>query len=295
MVVEARRRPEVSIPEVAIAVIDKVQEVSSGNITVFQSDPNNLKALPYYYDTYDGALRIPYLYAGRPRVMVDMDNVGLAKEETLTGIKGVIDSNLDVALSTRASETTLADIREHVTGIKGVISSLQPRYVSTGTVDAYCYVWDRHGSYWRAPQLQDGWLLTATTGKVAITTGWVGAHLVGTDIMLPVDLQARYLAPVQVVNTLVNPGSIVTGSEHVSVANYRTKTVIGKCDFDGTLHIDCSPSGTNNYFTDVYTQSISSGSSFTASFTEAFDYVIVRIENTSSATGSAVVWVVRQA
>jgi len=235
MVEEARRRPEVSMP--AEMTVDRVQELGSGHITVTQGDAQTVWNQPFCFDTYDSMLRNPYLFAGRVLTAIDVDNVGLAKESTVTGIRGVLDARL-----TKCDTDSVK--------------------VTTGRVDIA-----------NVP--------LSVTGTIAVETGYVG-------------VRSHYMASVQVVTGLVNPGSIVTGTEHVAIGSYRTKTVVGRCYFDGTLHIDCSPSGTTNYFTDVYTASISSGTTFTASFTEAFDYMVVRIENTSSATGSANVWVVRQ-
>jgi len=127
-----------------------------------------------------------------------------------------------------------------------------------------------------------------------VASGYVDVKIHASDIMVPANLQARYYLPSKEIDTLVNPGSIVTGVNHVSVSNFRTKTVIGKCNFDGTLYIDLSPSGTDNYFPDTYTKSVSSGVVFIASWTEAGDYCVVRIENSSTVTGKATVWVVRQ-
>jgi len=128
---------------------------------------------------------------------------------------------------------------------------------------------------------------------VDVTTGSVTTEIVGTQIMMPTDLQARYYESSQEINTLVNPSSVATGANFIAIANFETKTVVGKCDFDGVLHIDCSPSGTANFFQDVYKVPVSSGQVFTATFTERFDYMLVRIENTSTATGKAEVWVNR--
>ena len=97
------------------------------------------------------------------------------------------------------------------------------------------------------------------------------------------------------IDTIVPPGGIVTGASHIHIASFEKKTVMGKCDFDGRLIIDCSPLGIDNYFPNTYVVSISSGTVFTASFTETFDYMLVRVENTSASTGSAVVWVNLQA
>jgi len=84
MAVETRRRPEISMPEELTVIVDKVQEVSSGNINVFQISPDNLRDRPFWFDTFDNTLRTPFLYAGRPRVMLDIDNIGLAKDSTLS-------------------------------------------------------------------------------------------------------------------------------------------------------------------------------------------------------------------
>lgn len=91
-------------------------------------------------------------------------------------------------------------------------------------------------------------------------------------------------------NAVVSPGGIVTGST-VRIAFYETKTVTGKSEFDGKLHIDVSPSGTTNFLQDIYVVNISSGVTFSASFTEVFDYMVVRVENTSTTTGIVNVWV----
>jgi len=71
-------------------------------------------------------------------------------------------ANLDVALSTRASESTLGALRDQVTGIREVISSLQPRYVSTGHVHV-----DNLPSDYPLPSGQLAVLTTTGTVKVA--------------------------------------------------------------------------------------------------------------------------------
>jgi len=102
---------------------------------------------------------------------------------------------------------------------------------------------------------------------------------------------AKAFTSIKVLDNVTVPATgIVTGSAvHIDV--YETKTVAGKTEFNGKVHIDLSPSGTDNFLQDIYVVDISSGQAFSASFSEAFDYVIVRVENTSTTTGSANVWV----
>jgi len=123
-----------------------------------------------------------------------------------------------------------------------------------------------------------------------VTSGKVEIANVPLAITGNVGVTKTFTSTVLLNNVTVAPSGIATGTSHVEISAYETKTIVGKAEFDGTLHIDVSPSGTTNYFQDVYTSSISSGESFSASFTEAFDYMVVRVENTSSATGNVTVW-----
>jgi hypothetical protein len=78
-------------------------------------------------------------------------------------------------------------------------------------------------------------------------------------------------------------------STPISIANYRTKTIQGWAKFNGVLKIYTSyaPGQTHPY--PYYATTISSGTTFTASFSEAFYEVKVEIDNTSSTTGLAFV------
>ena len=104
---------------------------------------------------------------------------------------------------------------------------------------------------------------------------------------------SRYSFSIKIFDTVVSPGSVVA-TEGVRISPYLTKTVIGRCEFDGVLHVDISPSGTTNYFTDVYTVNVAANRVFTVSWTEAGDYASIRIENTSTTSGRAIIWLVIQ-
>ena len=134
MAQEARRKPQVEIPVEVTAVIDRVQEVSSGNINVFQPDPTKLSGIPACFDTFDGALRPPYLYLGRPRVMIDFDNVGLAKDSTLASVlpRTIVSGRVEVVSMPPISVASVV-----ITGRAGVFSQWNNVSVASGSTNTY--------------------------------------------------------------------------------------------------------------------------------------------------------------
>jgi len=129
------------MPAELTVVVDKVQEIGSGHITVTQGDSAVVWSRPFWYDTYDGTLTTPYLYAGRPRVMLDIDNIGLAKETTLTdvrdistGIHGILDSRL-TKCDTDHTVVTSGDVK--VTNLHGEFAQYNNESVASGSTNTY--------------------------------------------------------------------------------------------------------------------------------------------------------------
>ncbi len=116
------------------------------------------------------------------------------------------------------------------------------------------------------------------------------ATISGATIQLPTDLQSNYYESVKLIDQTVSGSSSATSSD-IQISDYSTKTISGECNFDGTVKIFVSPSGTGNYYSNpLYTETISSGEVFSISFTEGFDYLKVEVDNTSSSDGTAVIW-----
>ena len=257
MVVEARRRPEVSMPAELTVIVDRVQEIGSGRITVTQGDASVLYSRNFGYDIYDGVFRTPYLYAGRTMTMIDIDNVGLSKE------------------------ATLASVRDQVTGIKGVISSVLPRYISTGRVDVANFP-----AEYPLPSSQVADLKVITSGNVDVT-------ILGSNIMLPVDLQAIYYSPVIAISTGYVGAGETKVSDPIDVDTFRTKTIQGWAEFDGEIAIETAMLANKFNPYPYYKTTISSGTTFTLSFTEVVSQVRIKLTNTSTTTGLAFVAVGR--
>lgn len=178
-----------------------------------------------------------------------------------------------------------------INDITGVIYDKE-RHITSGKVDV-TVIGDNVGLAKESTLSSiDSKITKCNTDSVIISTGFTGVRLTATDIMLPVDMQARYYASSKEIDQLVNPGSIVTGANIIYTANFNSVTVMGRCEFDGILHVDCSPLG-YNFFKDVYVVNISSGQVFTASFSERFEHVVIRVENTTTTTGQAIVYVNR--
>ena len=135
-------RLDVTIPPEVIAEVDRIGKITTGISGVI-----------------DATIVDKERHITSGAVDIVKDSVGLAKESTLTdvrdistGIHGILDSrltkcdtdsvtvttgqvgvlsypnqdnvaNLDVALSTRASEATLAEVRDHTTGIQSILDT----------------------------------------------------------------------------------------------------------------------------------------------------------------------------
>jgi len=107
-----------------------------------------------------------------------------------------------------------------------------------------------------------------------------------------VEIQAQYYNSVSVINIAVNPNQTIT-SDPVDISKFRTKTISGYSEFNGTLKIYVAPTidTTTFYPYPYYTADISANSTFSFSFTEAFALVKVEVTNTSTTAGKAVVYV----
>ena len=127
----------------------------------------------------------------------------------------------------------------------------------------------------------DSKITTVDTDNVILSTGKIGV------------ISRDYLSD-KVIDDVIAPGSVITGSTHISISRFGKITICGVAEFDGTIYVDCSPLGTNNYLKGVYEEAISSGKPFVVTFEDKFDYVLPRIENASTTTGIARVFVNRQ-
>ena len=127
----------------------------------------------------------------------------------------------------------------------------------------------------------DSKITTVDTDNVILSTGKIGV------------ISRDYLSD-KVIDDVIAPGSVITGSTHISISRFGKITICGVAEFDGTIYVDCSPLGTDNYLKGVYEEAISSGKPFVVTFEDKFDYVLPRIENASITTGIARVFVNRQ-
>jgi len=127
----------------------------------------------------------------------------------------------------------------------------------------------------------DSKITTVDTDNVILSTGKIGV------------ISRDYLSD-KVIDDVIAPGSVITGSTHISISRFGKITICGVAEFDGTIYVDCSPLGTNNYLKGVYEEAISSGKPFVVTFEDKFDYVLPRIENASITTGICKVWINRQ-
>jgi len=132
--------------------------------------------------------------------------------------------------------------------------------------------------------------IRATISEITTVDTVNSATITGSTIQVPVDLQSNYYESVKLIDQTVTAGSSVD-SVDIQIADYSTKTISGSLNFDGRVEIYVSPSGTGNYYSNpLYTETVSSGETFSISITECFDYVKVRVVNTSTSDGTAVVW-----
>ena len=118
---------------------------------------------------------------------------------------------------------------------------------------------------------------TVTTG-VTVTSG-ATAPTITTG-----QTTASYFDIVAIATGYVGVNQTLTSSA-ISISNYKTKTVQGWATFGGTLTIYTAPSPGNFHPYPYYTTTITTGTTFTASFSEAFAELKVSITNTSSYTG----------
>ena len=88
----------------------------------------------------------------------------------------------------------------------------------------------------------------------------------------------------------VGPNQTIT-SIPIGISIYKTKTINGWAEFDGNLKIYVAPASGNFHPYPYYSASISSGTTFSFSFTEPFEEMKVEITNTSTTTGRACVYV----
>jgi len=96
----------------------------------------------------------------------------------------------------------------------------------------------------------------------------------------------------KIIDVDVNPGMIV-GSLPVNVGGFRTKTVSGRCGFDGYIYIYVSPTpNEQDFYPDPYFyDKITTNKSFSYSFSEAYALVRVSVENITSSSGRAIVYI----
>jgi len=126
-----------------------------------------------------------------------------------------------------------------------------------------------------------------------ITTGKVDVTVVGTNVMIPTDIQAIYYSPVIAISTGYVGAGETKVSDPIDVDTFRTKTIQGWAEFDGEIVIETAM--LTNQFNPYpyYKTTISSGTTFTLSFTEVVSQVRIKLTNTSATTGRAFVAVGR--
>jgi len=126
---------------------------------------------------------------------------------------------------------------------------------------------------------------TVTIGDINDITGTIA------------DKDRRITAKYMVSQTLIESGTTLAANTEkltnaVSVSNYEKKTISGWANFDGTVKIYVAPVSGMFHPYPYCTQSISSGETFSFSFTECAAEVKVGI--TPSATGTCGVWLLAQ-
>jgi hypothetical protein len=110
------------------------------------------------------------------------------------------------------------------------------------------------------------------------------------DIYPKVTVATQNFISIDAISTGYVGSGITVTSSPISISDYKTKTVQGWANFNGTLTIYTSYSPGLFHPYPYYSTTINSGTTFTASFSEAFAEVKVSIKNTSS-TGLAFVGV----
>jgi hypothetical protein len=94
------------------------------------------------------------------------------------------------------------------------------------------------------------------------------------------------------INTTVDP-NITVSSNPIDISRFKTKTISGYSTFNGNIKIYVAPTtnATTFYPYPYYTANISSGTTFSFSFTEVFALVRVEVTNTDTTSGNVVVYV----
>jgi hypothetical protein len=124
-----------------------------------------------------------------------------------------------------------------------------------------------------------------------IASGVVDTRIIGTTVMLPSDVQAQYYSSIVAISTgFVAPNQTIT-SNAIVIDRFRTKTISGWSNFNGNLKIYVAPVSGIFHPYPYYSSNITSGTTFSFSFTEAFAEMKVSITNTSTTTGNACVYV----
>jgi hypothetical protein len=176
------------------------------------------------------------------------------------------------------------EIGRITTGISGIIDAVivdKERHITTGKVE----VTNLPAEY-PLPASQVADLKIISSGKVDVT-------VVGTNIMIPTDIQAIYYSPVIAISTGYVGAGETKVSDPIDVDTFRTKTIQGWAEFDGEIVIETAM--LTNQFNPYpyYKTTISSGTTFTLSFTEVVSQVRIKLTNTSTTTGRAFVAVGR--
>jgi hypothetical protein len=124
-----------------------------------------------------------------------------------------------------------------------------------------------------------------------VASGTVDTKIIGSTIMIPTDIQAQYYSSIVAISTgFVAPNQTIT-SNTIVIDRFRTKTISGWSNFNGNLKIYVAPVSGIFHPYPYYSSNITSGTTFSFSFTEAFAEMKVSITNTSTTTGNACVYV----
>jgi hypothetical protein len=168
--------------------------------------------------------------------------------------------------------------------------------VTNAKIDTLSYGYDIKENRWKPIPLYRGQLLTA------ISTGIVSVANFPTSINANVSNSVNianfpegysivgegFLGIAAISTGYVNPGTGIKTAP-IPVYQFKTKTVHGWANFNGTLKIYTSylPGQVHPY--PYSTTTINSGTTFTVSFTDSSADVVIEIDNTSSTGGLAFV------
>jgi len=248
--IEVRRKIEIiGLVTGAVGGITSGQVVVTSGVVVVTS--GQVASLDYGYDLSDGTWKGIPLYKNQLLTIVNTGAINVANFPST--------------------------INAYVTNFPSVYNT----QIITGSVNAFGFGYDTYDSTWKSlPLYQNQVVALVATGAINIAN-WQSGYNVAVQ-------QQGFMGLAAISTGYVGAGTGVITTP-ISIYYYRTKTIQGWTQFDGVLKIYTSYSPGQVHPYPYYSINISSGTTFTASFTEAFAEVVIEIDNTSSTTGLAFV------